>query len=116
MTVYEYPGYEADAEFSRQMIQRVERISNVLSKLRAEWDSIGIDVTAGDGDVELSVDARGRLVSLSLAEGCTVRYTHEGLEELLNTALKSAVTVAAEEHAAVPITIAEEYDDELDEV
>ncbi|KWX20455.1 hypothetical protein AFM11_30215 [Mycolicibacterium wolinskyi] len=115
MTVYEYPGYEADAAFSQQMMQRVERISNVLSKLRAEWNSIGIDVTAGDGDVELSVDAKGRLVSLSLAEGCTVRYDHEGLEALLNSALQSAVSAAAEEHEAVPVTIAEEYADGSDE-
>jgi DNA-binding protein YbaB len=111
VAVYEYPGYEADAAFSRQLVQRVERISDALSKLRAEWDSIGVGVTGGDGDVELSVDAKGRLVSLSLAEGCTARYRydHQGLEDVLNTALHSAVAAAAEDHDAAPQAVIEEY-------
>jgi DNA-binding protein YbaB len=114
VAVYEYPGYEADVAFSRQLVQRVERISDALRKLRAEWDSIGVGVTAGDGDVELSVDSKGRLVSLSLADGCTVRYRHDhqGLEDVLNTALQNAVAAAAEDHDAAPEAVIEEYLDE----
>ena len=47
-----------------------------------------------DGDVQLSVNHQGRLVSLSLAPGCTTRYTNEGLERVISTTLQAAVADA----------------------
>lgn len=113
MTVYEYPDYEADAALSQQVVERMQRLSELLDKLRSEWDSITVQASGGDGDVELSVDHTGRLMLLSLAEGCTQRYTNLGLEELINTALRQAVTAAADEEAAVEEAIeTEALDDE----
>ena len=66
----------------KQVLERMERLSKALEKLQNGWDSIVIDASGGDGDVELSVDHKGRLISLSLAEGCTQRYTNLALEEL----------------------------------
>ncbi|GBE67814.1 hypothetical protein MFM001_42760 [Mycobacterium sp. MFM001] len=117
MTVYEYADYEADAALSRQVVERMERLSKLLEKLRAEWGSINVQASGGDGDVELSVDHVGRLVSLSLAEGCTQRYTNLGLEEVINAALRQAVTAAAEEEAAVEEAIeTEALDDEQPDI
>jgi DNA-binding protein YbaB len=101
MPVFEYPGYDADAALSRQVLERMERLSKALDRLQKGWDSIIVEASGGNGDVELSVDHKGRLMSLSLAEGCTQRYTNLGLEELINTTLRSAVAAAAEEDRAV---------------
>ena len=101
MAVFEYPGYEADAALSRQVFERMERLSKVLDRLQKGWDSIIVEASGGDGDVELSVDHKGRLISLSLAEGCTQRYTNLALEELINATMRSAVAAAAEEDLAV---------------
>lgn len=117
MTFYEYSDYEADAALSRQVVERMERLSKLLEKLRSEWDGITVQASGGDGDVELSVDHAGRLMSLSLAEGCTHRYTNLGLEELINTALRQAVTAAAEEEAAVEEAVeAAALDDEQSDI
>ena len=107
MTVYEYPGYDADVALSKQVLDRIERVSQALQKLQSGWDSIFIDASGGDGDVQLSVDHKGQLISLSLADGCTQRYTNLALEELINTTLRDAVAAAAEESLAV-----EESDDQ----
>ena len=101
MTVYEYPDYAAHAEMVAGMKNRIERMTKVLAKLQQEWDDCAIDAASGNRDVSLTVDSKGRLMSLSLAEGCTVRYDHVGLEELINATLKSAVKAARIEAADI---------------
>lgn len=101
MTTYEYPGYDDDAELTKQMLHRIERMSKALDKLRQGWDSIVVEASGDNGAVELSVDHRGRLMSLSLADGCTQRYTNIALEELITATIRSAVAAAEEELEAV---------------
>ncbi|KEP38775.1 YbaB/EbfC family nucleoid-associated protein [Mycobacterium kansasii] len=101
MTFYEYAGYQADKDLSARVIARIERVSAMLAKLRDEMDGIDVEAIGGDGDVVLSVNAEGQLTSLSLAPGCTTRYTHTALNELINTTIDEAVTAAAAETEAV---------------
>ena len=101
MADFEYPGYEADVALSKQVLARMDRLGKALEELQSAWDSIVIDASGGDGDVELSVDHKGRLISLSLAEGCTQRYTNLALEELINATLRDAVAAAGEEDLAI---------------
>lgn len=101
MTTYEYPGFNDDAELTKQMLHRIERMSKALDKLRQGWDSIVVEASGDNGAVELSVDHRGRLMSLSLADGCTQRYTNIALEELITATIRSAVAAAEEELQAV---------------
>jgi len=95
MTVYEYPEYEAHAALVRSAYERFERLQSRLEDLKAQWAQLNIEAQGGDGDVRLSVSHKGQLTSLSLAEGCTTRYTHLALEELINTTVREAVKAAA---------------------
>lgn len=79
----------------------MERVSTMLSKLLEEMDGIDLEAIGGDGDVVLSVNSQGQLTSLSLAQGCTTRYSHGALAELINTTIDEAVNAAAEETASV---------------
>jgi len=99
--VSSYSDYDADAELVRRNIERFERLYARLDEINAAWARLNIEAEGGDGDVVLSVNHKGQLTSLSLAEGCTVRYTHLGLEELINTTVREAVKVAAAEFGAV---------------
>lgn len=77
--MYEYDGYQADKNLTASVIARMERVSTMLSKLLEEMDGIDLEAIGGDGDVVLSVNSQGQLTSLSLAQGCTTRYSHTGL-------------------------------------
>lgn len=101
MTVYEYPGYQADADLTASVITRLERVQTLLSKVMDELDKIQVSAEGADGDVVLSVDHAGQLTTFSLAEGCTVRYTNFALEHLINTTLREAVNQANEQAQAV---------------
>jgi DNA-binding protein YbaB len=101
VTVYEYDGYQADKNLTASVIARMERVSTMLSKLLEEMDGIDLEAIGGDGDVVLSVNSQGQLTSLSLAQGCTTRYSHGALAELINTTIDEAVNAAAEETASV---------------
>ncbi|WP_454561765.1 YbaB/EbfC family nucleoid-associated protein [Mycobacterium haemophilum] len=101
MAVYEYPEYEAHAALVRSTYERFERLHARLEDLKAQWAQLNIEAQGGDGDVMLSVNHKGQLTSLSLAEGCTARYTHLGLEELINTTLHEAVKAAVAESDAI---------------
>lgn len=101
MTVYEYDGYQADKNLTSSVIARMERVSTMLSKILEEMDSIDLEAIGGDGDVVLSVNSQGQLTTLSLAQGCTTRYSHGALAELINTTIDEAVNAAAEETATV---------------
>lgn len=109
MSTYAYSGFDDDAEMTKQIFSRMERLSKVLAKLRQGWDSIVVEASGDNGAVELSVDHRGRLMSLSLADGCTQRYTNIALEELITATIQSAVAAAEEECRAVD----EAFDNEI---
>jgi YbaB/EbfC DNA-binding family protein len=108
VTLYEYPGYQADKDLRTSVVARVERVSAMLSKLLDEIDGIDVEAVGGDGDVVLSVNYQGQLTSLSLAQGCTTRYTHLALAELINATIDEAVTAAASEAATLTGTEDEE--------
>ena len=101
MTTFEYPNYQADKELTASVIARVERVSAMLSKVLEDIAAVDVEASGGDGDVTLSVNSQGQLTSLSLAQGCTSRYTHSGLSELINTTLDEAVNAAADETETV---------------
>ena len=101
MTTFEYPGYQADKELTASVIARVERVSAMLSKVLDDIAAVDVEASGGDGDVVLSVNSQGQLTSLSLAQGCTSRYTHPGLSELINTTIDEAVNAAAAETETV---------------
>nr|VTP02309.1 hypothetical protein BIN_B_04463 [Mycobacterium riyadhense] len=108
MTTYEYPGYHADAELTASVVARVERVQAMLTKLIEELNEIEVSAEGGAGDVVLSVNHEGQLTSLSLAEGCTSRYTHLALEELINTTMHEAVEAATAEAQALTSTDGDE--------
>lgn len=108
MAVYEYPDYQAHAAMVAGMKERIQRMNKVLVRLEQEWDNAGMDARSSNHDVALSVDCKGRLMSLSLAEGCTTRYDHIGLKELINATLKKAVTDMNEETLHIEREIGEE--------
>ncbi|WP_301149871.1 YbaB/EbfC family nucleoid-associated protein [Mycobacterium simiae] len=101
MTVYEYASYQADAELTNSVIARIERVQSLLTKMTDELSEIAVDFEGGDGDIVLTVNYEGQLTSLTLAEGSTSRYTHEGFQDLYNDTLHAAVAAATAEAAAL---------------
>jgi DNA-binding protein YbaB len=93
--------YESDAELVARNVARIERVQQSLRELKAQWDSIDVHMESADGDVQLSVNHMGRLMSLSLAPGCTARYTNEGLEHAISTTVRAAVADAYAERAEI---------------
>lgn len=93
--------YQAHAELVRRVAERLDRLHARLDEINGAWARLNVQAEGGDGDVVVSVNDKGQLTSLSLAEGCTVRYTHLGLEELINATVREAVTVAGAEFGAV---------------
>ncbi len=92
---------ETDADLVARNIARIERVQQTLRNLRKQWASIDVHMESADGDIQLSVNHHGRLVSLSLAPGCTTRYTNEGLETAISTTLQAAVAEAYAERAEI---------------
>lgn len=101
MAVYEYANYQADAELTNSVIARIERVQSLLAKMTDELSEIAVDFEGGDGDIVLTVNYEGQLTSLTLAEGSTSRYTHEGFQDLYNNTLHAAVAAATAEAAAL---------------
>jgi DNA-binding protein YbaB len=101
VTTFEYPNYQADKDLTASVIARVERVSALLSKVLEDIAAVDVEASGGDGDVVLSVNSQGQLTSLSLAQGCTSRYTHSVLSELINTTIDEAVNAAADETETV---------------
>ena len=56
---------------------------------------LGLLLKPSGGEVVVSVDRHGRLMSLKLASGSTARFTYEALERLINDTLHAAVDLAA---------------------
>jgi DNA-binding protein YbaB len=101
MMISEYPRSQADQDLMASVVARLHRMSTMLSKLREELDDIDVEAVGGDGDVVLSVNYQGQLTSLSLAQGCTTRYTPQTLTKLINTTIEQAVNAANAEVAAL---------------
>jgi DNA-binding protein YbaB len=101
VTTFEYPDYQAEKDLTASVIARVERVSALLSKVLEDIAAVDVEASGGDGDVVLSVNSQGQLTSLSLAQGCTSRYTHSALSELINTTIDEAVNAAADETETV---------------
>lgn len=93
--------YESDAELVARNVATIERVQQTLRDLRKKWASIDVHMESADGDVQLSVNHHGRLMSLSLAPGCTTRYTNEALERVISTTLQAAVADAYAERAVI---------------
>jgi DNA-binding protein YbaB len=94
-------AYETDEELVARNVARIERVQQTLLDLKKKWASIDVHMESDDGDVQLSVNHQGRLMSLSLAPGCTSRYTNEGLERLISTTLRAAVGEAYTEREEI---------------
>lgn len=94
-------AYESDAELVARNVARIERVQQTLRNLRKQWASIDVHMESADGDVQLSVNHHGRLVSLSLAPGCTTNYTNEALERVISTTMRAAVEEAYAERANI---------------
>ncbi|BBY46892.1 hypothetical protein MARA_03220 (plasmid) [Mycolicibacterium arabiense] len=90
-------AYESDAELVARNVATIDRVQQTLRDLRKKWASINVHMESANGDVQLSVNHQGRLMSLSLAPGCTTRYTNEGLERVISTTLQAAVAEACAE-------------------
>lgn len=94
-------SYESDADLVARNIARIERVQHTLRTLQKQWEAVDVHMESADGDIQLSVNHKGRLMSLSLASGCTTRYTNEGLEQAITTTLRAAVDEAAHECRAI---------------
>lgn len=92
---------ESDADLVARNIARIERVQDTLKTLQKKWAAIDVQMESADGDIQLSVNHKGRLMSLSLTPGCTSRYTNEGLEQAITTTLQAAVQEAGIECGAV---------------
>lgn len=93
--------YESEAALVARNVATIERVQKTLRDLRKEWANIDVHMESANGDVQLAVNHHGRLTSLSLAPGCTTRYTNEGLEREISTTLQAAVADAYAERAAI---------------
>jgi len=94
-------AYESDAELVARNIARIQRVQNTLRDLKKQWAAIDVHMESDNGDVQLSVNHQGRLMSFSLAPGCTSRYTNEGLERLISETMRAAVEDAYAERAEI---------------
>jgi hypothetical protein len=81
-------------DLATQVADRIERIRNVVDELRRRSPSTEVRVSSAGGEVVVSVDRHGRLMSLKLASGSTARFTCEALECLINDTLRAAVGLA----------------------
>ncbi|BBZ31355.1 hypothetical protein MMAD_56500 (plasmid) [Mycolicibacterium madagascariense] len=93
--------YAAEAALVARNVATIERVQQTLRDLRKKWASIDVHMESADGDVQLSVNHHGRLMSLSLAPGCTTRYTNEGLEQVISTTMQAAVADAYAEREVI---------------
>jgi YD repeat-containing protein len=84
-----------DAGIATQVADRIGRIRTVVNELQRQSPSTEVRVSSAGGEVVVSVDRHGRLMSLKLASGSTARFTYDALERLINDTLDAAVDLAA---------------------
>jgi hypothetical protein len=77
-----------------QVSDRIERIRAVVDELQRRSPSMEVRVSSAGGEVVVSVDRHGRLMSLQLASSSTARFTCEALECLINDTVRAAVDLA----------------------
>lgn len=78
-----------------RVTDRIERIRLLVDELQRRSPSAEVHVSSAGGEVMVSVDRRGRLMSLKLASGTTACFTSDALENLINDTLRAAVDLAA---------------------
>ena len=83
------------AGLATQVADRIGRIRAVVDELQRRSPSREVRVSSAGGEVVVSVDRHGRLMSLKLASGSTVSFTCDALERLINDTLRVAVDLAA---------------------
>jgi YD repeat-containing protein len=84
-----------EAGIATQVADRIGRIRTVVNELQRQSPSTEVRVSSAGGEVVVSVDRHGRLMSLKLASGSTARFTYDALERLINDTLDAAVDLAA---------------------
>jgi len=82
------------AGIATKVADRIGRIRTVVDELQRRSPTTEVRVSSAGGEVVVSVDRHGRLMSLQLASGSTGRYTYEALERLINQTLRTAVDLA----------------------
>jgi hypothetical protein len=82
------------AGLATQVADRIGRIRAGVDELHRRSPSTEVRVSSAGGEVVVSVDRHGRLMSLQLASGSTARFTCEALECLINDTLHVAVDLA----------------------
>lgn len=88
-----------DSALCGRVEARLQRVRVLLEAVGTAWG--GVEVASAGGDVVVSVDGTGRLVSLWLAPGCVTGYSSAELEQLINSVLGAAVREAVG-HTAIP--------------
>ncbi|MFG1930646.1 hypothetical protein ACGFK1_08295 [Mycobacterium sp. NPDC048908] len=83
------------AGIAAQVADRIGRIRSAVDELQRQSPSSEVRVSSAGGEVLVSVDRLGRLMSIQLAPGSTVRFTCDALECLINDTLRVAVDLAA---------------------
>src|ERR1700731_1001537 len=83
------------AGLATQVADRIGRIRAGGDELQRRSPRTEVRVSSAGGDVVVSVDRHGRLMSLQLASGSTVRFTCDALERLINDTFRVAVDLAA---------------------
>ncbi|WP_413467971.1 YbaB/EbfC family nucleoid-associated protein [Mycobacterium sp. RTGN4] len=84
-----------EAAIATQVADRIGRIRTAVNELQRRSPSTEVRVSSAGGEVVVSVDRHGRLISLKLTSGSTVHFTYEALERLINDTLHAAVELAA---------------------
>lgn len=86
--------------FADELMARLDRVRIALNELQRR--SNGVRMASADGEVEVYVDAAGRLVDLRLAPTATEQLAYERLEVLINDTWRAAVETASSVHRGRP--------------
>ncbi|ORW32695.1 hypothetical protein AWC17_25140 [Mycobacterium nebraskense] len=94
-------GYNRDQEHCRSVQKRLDRVIDKLEAWKRACNEVSITASAAGGDVKVTVAANGRMTGIEIVEGTMAAYTHQGLEERINQALKGAQKAARHEVAEI---------------
>lgn len=89
--------YNRDKAYSASVIRRAEKVYNQLEEWKKACSEVSMTAKSPDGDVNLSVNDRGRLTMLELTDGTIGRNTNLSLEALINKTLAVAQGAVTEE-------------------
>ncbi|MFN6549082.1 hypothetical protein ACP6C7_06270 [Mycolicibacterium septicum] len=86
---------EASATLAISIEACIGRVRASVEQLQSRGLVNGnVRMSSADGEVVVSVDRRGRLITLELAPGSTARLPCDTLECLINATLRKAVNLA----------------------